>query len=203
MDSIKIEYLSEYEDDIKFETIEDAKETKEPNTQVDESKPSGSKKGNSSRARKHGSTRVQHYRVAWEKNPMFSSWLKPGRNSRKALCIVCQSDMTADISVLKYHALCTKHLSKMAAAASDNNASSTMLYLDYEPEIIKRGFYNTNWEEDRRYGSWISPGFTERQAHCRLCNVQMSADTGALRRHLATYSHMKAAGMEVIFLCLK
>ena len=135
--------------------------------------------------------RAQQYRLAWEKNPMFSSWLLRGSNNRRARCTVCDTEMSADISVIKYHACCTKHLSQMEL--KNKNASSYVH--EYVPEVSRKGFYNPQWEQDKRYRSWISRGSSETFAMCRLCEMEVPALTSALRRHLTTYNHMKAAGL--------
>lgn len=149
--------------------------------------------------RKKTYNRVQHYRQAWKRNPLFSEWIMQGCNSRKAKCRVCNSEMSADISVLKYHAKCTKHLEKLANF--NHVASSQIVTMNYNNEFVKKGYYNSDWEYNMRYASWICQGKTEKHAHCKLCDADMPADTGALRRHLATYTHMKAAGRCVIWCC--
>lgn len=202
MDTIKIEPVpDDEEEDLKFVPMEAANTSSSSphvHTRIVHTNPRRGKQS-ARRSNRYGSNRVQHYRQAWERNPMFSSWLKQGCNSRKALCVVCQSEMTADISVLKYHALCAKHIAKMATIIDDDVITSQLISLDYEPEVYKKGFYNPNWEDDKRYASWIASGESVKQAFCRICNVQLAADTGALRRHLATYSHMKAAGESFSF----
>lgn len=143
------------------------------------------------------SNRMQHYREAWERNPAFSVWLTRGRNTRKARCMVCKSEMTADVSVLKYHSRSNKHLRKLATVESSSVTLVRKCATDSghsKQESFKKGVYNPCWEADPRFASWIERGNTLTIAHCHLCNADIAADVGTLRRHLATYGHMRAAG---------
>ena len=135
--------------------------------------------------------RIQHYRAAWEKNPLFSSWLRRGCNSRKARCIACSTEITADVSVLKYHATSAKHINKM------KSLPETIIIPDGNDSLqntVKKGHFNPRWEKDERFRSWVLPGSSKTSAFCRLCDVELNATPGALRKHMATYGHMKATG---------
>lgn len=48
--------------------------------------------------------RIQNYRQEWQDNPCRSRWLRPvpGKSTR-AQCILCKTDLTADISVINKH----------------------------------------------------------------------------------------------------
>lgn len=134
--------------------------------------------------------RVQHYRKAWERNPLFALWLQPGSNSRRAQCSVCESEMSSDVTVLRFHAKSKKHMRSMKAQQAGVDPQN----LKYEPLTAKKGTYNPEWENDTRYRSWVMPGSSEDSAYCRLCSVALPAESSTLRTHLATYTHMRAAG---------
>ncbi|XP_018007229.1 uncharacterized protein LOC108665025 [Hyalella azteca] len=137
---------------------------------------------------KSPNNRVQHYRTAWERNPLFSMWLTRGRNSRRAKCRACNCEMSSDITVLRYHARSKKHMRSMKAIYGEVTA-----VIECGAEPVRKGFYNQDWEEDIRYSSWIAPGKTPAFAYCKLCRKQIPADSAALRGHLSSYKHMKSA----------
>jgi len=139
---------------------------------------------------KKKASRLQHYRTAWQKNPLFENWLTAGSNSRKARCTACCAELTADISALKYHAASTKHrlaIEEICGEAPTGKYSAE--------KLIKKGIFNPQWLLDDKYGSWISPGSTEKFAYCNLCEMEMVANTSSLRRHMSTQTHIKASGI--------
>ncbi|KAF6208503.1 hypothetical protein GE061_016961, partial [Apolygus lucorum] len=54
--------------------------------------------------------KVQRYRKAWEEVPEFSLWLSAHPDPYKAICQLCDRIMTADITVIRQHAISKRHL---------------------------------------------------------------------------------------------
>uniref|UniRef100_A0A146LV61 Uncharacterized protein n=1 Tax=Lygus hesperus TaxID=30085 RepID=A0A146LV61_LYGHE len=54
--------------------------------------------------------KVQRYRKAWENVPEFNLWLSAHPDPYKAICQLCDRIMTADITVIRQHAISKKHL---------------------------------------------------------------------------------------------
>ncbi|CAH1972908.1 unnamed protein product [Acanthoscelides obtectus] len=55
--------------------------------------------------------RPQKYRCEWESNPHFKGWLKAVKEKpTRAKCIACDSEIQADLTVLKNHSKGAKHL---------------------------------------------------------------------------------------------
>ncbi|XP_034669348.1 uncharacterized protein LOC117902224 [Drosophila subobscura] len=51
----------------------------------------------------------QRYRAEWERNPEYSSWLRPSNDGYSAHCQICDADMLARLASVKQHHNTRKH----------------------------------------------------------------------------------------------
>lgn len=70
--------------------------------------------------------RAQKYRKEWEHLDVFRQWLRPGPDDFKANCIVCNTTLTAEVSVLKLHIKRKKHISAMSKLPSNSRQQSAL-----------------------------------------------------------------------------
>lgn len=62
------------------------------------------------RVRGSSKRRMQRYRPAWEDMPECSLWLSAHVDPYKAVCQICDKVITADLAVVRAHAIAKKHL---------------------------------------------------------------------------------------------
>ncbi|CAH1974503.1 unnamed protein product [Acanthoscelides obtectus] len=71
--------------------------------------------------------RPQKYRCEWESNPHFKGWLKAVKEKpTRAKCIACDSEIQADLTVLKSHSKGAKHLKNVKVIVKNQPKISTM-----------------------------------------------------------------------------
>lgn len=88
-------------------------------SETDVSRPSTSKK------RKHY---AQKFRDEWLKHREYSNWLRKfSKDDTKAMCILCNATLTADIHVIKRHGEGNKHKIKLTAASASRSKQPSII----------------------------------------------------------------------------
>lgn len=124
--------------------------------------------------------RSQNYRKDWEKLPGLGAWLQQGKNQKRARCVICDVEMTADICVIKSHGKGVRHNKRLLGDPMDSDLKCSS------------GHYNTKWEKDPEYNSWLRKGRLDSKAECSLCDVEFRAEKTVLRNHAKSKRHARA-----------
>lgn len=76
---------------------------------------------------------TQKYRQVWETDPLFKKWIRPSKDSTKAVCIYCHSEIAA-----KYYDLVRRSETKKHKKTIDPTNSSNMVQptLEFTPPPI-------------------------------------------------------------------